>query len=116
MELPPALRQAIDRVLSGVAPSELATAAAALSERYRNEIRDGRPHVAAERDAFAYLATRLPATYAAVRASFAAIAEAQPDFAPQTALDIGAGPGTAMWAAAECWPGIADATLIEARP
>jgi ribosomal protein RSM22 (predicted rRNA methylase) len=116
MNLPPALRRAVDRALSGVAPSELAATAAALSQRYRGERRDGHQHVATERDALAYLATRLPATYAAVRASFAAIAAVRPDFAPQSALDVGAGPGTALWAAADCWPGLADALLVEASP
>ena len=67
-------------------------------------------------DALAYLAVRLPATYAAVRASFAAIAEARADFAPKTVLDIGAGPGTALWAAADCWPDLADVLLVEASP
>jgi ribosomal protein RSM22 (predicted rRNA methylase) len=114
MELPPALRQAIDRVLSGA--RDLAVAAAALSQRYREERRDGGSYVASERDALAYLAVRLPATYAAVRASLAAVAEAHPDFAPKTALDVGAGPGTALWAAADCWPHLRDAVLVEASP
>ena len=116
MELPPALRQAVDRALNGIALSDLATTAAALSQRYREEKRDGTLHVGNSREALAYLAVRLPATYAAVRASFAAIAEARPDFTPKTALDIGAGPGTALWAAADCWPGLTDALLVEASP
>src|SRR5262245_65845024 len=95
MELPPPLRQAVERALSGRRPTDLAVAAAALSQRYRDERRDGRLHVASDEDALAYLAVRLPATYAAVRASFAAIKQARPDFAPKTVLDIGAGPGTA---------------------
>lgn len=114
MELPPPLRQAIDRALDGVALSDLAETAAALSQRYRDERRDGPLHVASRRDALAYVAVRLPATYAAVRASLAAVAQARPDFAPATLLDIGAGPGTALWAAADCWPGIGDALLYEA--
>ena len=114
MELPPALRHAVERALSGRRPAGLAAAAAALSQRYREERRDGRLHVASDEDALAYLAVRLPATYAAVRASFAAIKQARADFAPRTALDIGAGPGTALWAAADCWPDLADALLIEA--
>ena len=99
MELPPLLRQGIDRALNGMPLDELATAAAALSQRYRDERRDGNAHVESDRDVLAYLAVRLPATYAASGASFSAIAEARPDFAPKTALDIGAGPGTALWAA-----------------
>jgi ribosomal protein RSM22 (predicted rRNA methylase) len=116
MELPPLLRNAVDRALSGVPLADLAASAAELSQRYRDERRDGRLHVASEQDALAYLAVRLPATYAAVRASFAAIAQARPDFAPKTALDIGAGPGTALWAAADCWPDLADVVLVEASP
>src|SRR6478672_5727574 len=116
MELPPLLRRNVDRALSGVGLADLAAASAALSQRYRDEHRDHNLHVRSERDALAYLAVRLPATYAAVRASFAAVAEARPDFAPKTALDVGAGPGTALWAAADCWPDLADALLLEARP
>ena len=116
MELPPLLRRAVDRTLSGMPLNELAATAAVLSQRYREEPRGGKTHVAGDRDALAYLAVRLPATYAAVRASFAAVAEARPDFAPKTALDIGAGPGTALWAAADCWPALADALLVEASP
>ena len=116
MELPPALRSAVDRALSGRRAADLAAAAAALSQRYRNEQRDGALYIQNDDDALAYLAVRLPATYAAVRASFAAIAEARPDFTPTTALDIGSGPGTALWAAADCWPALAEALLIEASP
>lgn len=116
MELPLLLRSAVDRALSGVPLDELSATAAALSRRYREERRDGKGPVASDRDALAYLAVRLPATYAAVRASFAAVAEARPDFAPKTMLDVGAGPGTAVWAAAECWPALADALLVEASP
>jgi ribosomal protein RSM22 (predicted rRNA methylase) len=116
MELPPLLRRAVDRTLSGMPLNELAATAAVLSQRYREEPRGGKTHVAGDRDALAYLAVRLPATYAAVRASFAAVAEARPDFAPKSALDVGAGPGTALWAATECWPSVADVLLVEASP
>jgi ribosomal protein RSM22 (predicted rRNA methylase) len=114
MELPILLRRAVDRALSGIPLDEFAATAAVLSQRYREERRDGKAHVASNRDALAYLAVRLPATYAAVRASFAAVAEARPDFAPKSALDVGAGPGTALWAATECWPELADVLLVEA--
>jgi ribosomal protein RSM22 (predicted rRNA methylase) len=116
MELPLPLRLAVDRALSGIALADLAETAAALSQRYRDERRDGTFHVASRGDALAYVAARLPATYAAVRASLGAVAEARPDFAPRTALDIGAGPGTALWAAADCWPELADALLVEPSP
>src|SRR5262249_61520918 len=88
----------------------------ACAQPERDGRRDGALFVASRRDALAYVAVRLPATYAAIRASFGAIAEAFPDFSPQTMLDVGAGPATALWAAADCWPALADAYLVEASP
>lgn len=116
MELPLPLRAAVDRALDGVALVELKRAADRLSQRYRAELRDGRLHLTDDLAARAYLATRLPATYAAVRAAMDAVARAHPDFAPTTLLDVGAGPGTALWAAADCWPDLDDALLLEASP
>lgn len=113
MELPPALRRAVDRALEAIPLAELQRASETLSERYRAERCDGRAHLADDMAVRAYLATRLPATYAAIRAALAAVAEVRQDFAPVSMLDAGAGPGTAAWAAAECWPGLADALLIE---
>src|SRR5262249_8241746 len=113
MELPPPLRRAVDRALMGIPLDELAARAATLSQRYRAQRGDGEAHVSSNQDALAYLAVRLPATYAAVRASFIAVTEARPEFMPKTALDVGAGPGTALCAAVECWPALADALLVE---
>lgn len=79
MELPAQLRQAVDELLENTPLADLKGAAKALSERYRAETRDGRLHMAADLAVKAYLATRLPATYAAVRASLNAIDEARPD-------------------------------------
>lgn len=115
MELPIALRQAVDRALEGVKLADLAAAVENLSRRYRAELRDGRPHLADDMSVLAYLATRLPATYAAIRTSLAAIVERRPDFAPRNLLDVGAGPATVLWAAADCWD-IEDALLIENSP
>jgi len=114
MELPLLLRQAIDQALEGVALADLTRAAASLSERYRGETRDGRLHLSDDLAAKAYLATRLPATYAAIRAAMTEIAERRPDFAPLSLLDVGAGPGTVLWAASDCWPGLKTARLVEA--
>ncbi len=116
MELPRAIRQAVDAALEGVPLGDLQQAAQRLSERYRAETRDGRQHLSDKLAALAYLAARMPATYAAIHASFDAVAELQPDFAPNTVLDAGAGPGTGVMAARDCWPGIAEAALLENAP
>ena len=57
----------------------------------------------------------MPATYAAVTASLNALVEIRPDFAPKSLLDVGAGPGTATWAAAEAFPSLQDFTLLDAN-
>jgi ribosomal protein RSM22 (predicted rRNA methylase) len=114
MELPPPLRQGIDRMLEGVPLAELRHTAELLSRRYRAEMRDGNLHLAGELAVKAYLATRLPATYAAIRAAMAALSEALPAFEPKSLLDAGAGPGSALWAAADCWPELERAVLVEA--
>ncbi|TPM39716.1 small ribosomal subunit Rsm22 family protein [Mesorhizobium sp. B2-3-4] len=114
MELPAALRQAVDRILEKMPLPELKQAAKTLSDRYRAELRDGRLHMAQDMAVKAYLATRMPATYAAVRASLDALAEARPDFAPASLLDVGAGPGTVLWATSQIWPELERATLLEA--
>lgn len=114
MELPIPLRQGVERLLEKVPLPALKQAAKTLSDRYRAELRDGRLHMAEEMAVKAYLATRLPATYAAVRASLDALSEARPDYAPKTLLDIGAGPGTVLWAALDVWPDLQQAVLIEA--
>lgn len=113
MELPSRLRQGVDALLHGVAVADLRAAARILSERYRGEVRDGRLHMNDELAVQAYLAARLPATYAAVRASFDAIADAAPGFTPTSLLDIGAGPGTVAWAATDQWPELSNVTMVE---
>ena len=63
----------------------------------------------------AYLLSRLPATYAVAAAVFEAVREAAPDFAPKSLADIGAGPGTASWAALETWPDIAQVSMTDSN-
>ncbi|MGU3575761.1 small ribosomal subunit Rsm22 family protein [Brucellaceae bacterium C25G] len=114
MELPARLRQGVDNLLTGVALNDLQRASDILSKRYRAETRDGRLHLSDEMAAYAYLAARLPATYAAVFSSLDYAAQLRPDFNPTSLLDVGAGPGTVLWAASQCWPQLSQATLLEA--
>jgi len=114
MELPAPLRQGVERLLENIPLSTLKQAARTLSDRYRAELRDGRLHMAEDVAVKAYLATRLPATYAAVRASLDALGEARPGFAPRSLLDVGAGPGTVLWATTDLWPDLEQAVLLEA--
>ena len=116
MELPAVLREAVEAALDGVPLGDLQKASDRLTQRYRSETRDGMLHLVDDLAARAYLAVRMPATYAAIRASFAAAAQLRPDFTPRSVFDLGAGPGTAVFAARDCWPSVAEAELIETSP
>ncbi len=61
----------------------------------------------------AYVATRVPATFAANTKVQAALAAVFREFAPHTLLDVGAGPGVASWAAVAQWSSIDQITMCE---
>ncbi|WP_280189269.1 MULTISPECIES: small ribosomal subunit Rsm22 family protein [Nocardia] len=60
-----------------------------------------------------YAAYRMPATWAAVRNALERFAERAPGFRPVTLLDVGGGTGAALWAAAELFPSLAEATVFD---
>src|SRR5262245_49277037 len=107
-----ALRTAIEQVLSGIPRRTLADASRSLTERYRGP-RTGAALVRSATDAAADAAARLPATFAAVATAARAAAALQPDFAPRTLLDVGAGSGAAAWAAGAVWPTVSELTLLD---
>ncbi|WP_338697265.1 small ribosomal subunit Rsm22 family protein [Bradyrhizobium sp. 26S5] len=113
-DLPAELRTALNAKLEGLSRNEAAGRAAAISETYRAGGGSGGT-IRSETDALAYALARMPATYAAVVASLNALTEIRPDFAPTSLLDVGAGPGTASWAAAEAFPSLQDFTLLDAN-
>lgn len=108
---PPALAAAIAQSLEGVSRKDLAQRAAKLSAAYRAGQNSG--GIAGRDDALAYLLARAPATFAASAAVFARIKEVAPDFAPKSLVDIGAGPGTAAWAAMAVWPSLDGISMLE---
>jgi ribosomal protein RSM22 (predicted rRNA methylase) len=112
--LPADLRASLDAKLEGLARQDVAARAAAISKAYRDGGNSGT--IASESDALAYALARMPATYAAIAASLNALQEIRPDFAPQSLLDVGTGPGTASWAAAEAFPTLATFALLDANP
>lgn len=115
--IPAALQQALEREISLRREGELAKAAADLSSRYRRETpRAGGRFAETEEDVVAYAAVRMPATFAAVFSVLGEMKARSPGFRPRTLLDVGAGPGTATWAAATHWPSLERCTLIEREP
>jgi len=112
-DLPAELKAALDARLQGFSRNEAADAAASISRTYRDG--GGSTAIRTEADALAYALARMPATYAAVTASLNALREVNPGFAPQTLLDVGAGPGTASWAAAEAFSSLQHFALLDAN-
>ena len=112
-DLPAELKAALDAKLHGLSRNDAAERAALISQTYRDGGNSGA--IRTETDALAYALARMPATYAAVTASLNALREIRPDFAPASLLDVGAGPGTATWAAAEAFSSLTDFTLLDAN-
>lgn len=113
VELPPGLRAAIDRELSGASRRDLADRTAATTQAYRAG-RGSSAVINGRDDALAYALARLPATYAACSRVFDEALDRAPDFAPRTLLDAGCGPGGGSWAAVEAWPSLERVVWFDA--
>ena len=114
MQLPDDLSQAIEKVASSFAPRDLARAAGELTNLYRGE-RKGRPRLDNLHRA-GYMVTRLPATYAVLAQVLRECKIRVPGLRVNSLLDLGAGPGTAMWVAASHFPELERVTLVEDDP
>ncbi|MGJ4929844.1 small ribosomal subunit Rsm22 family protein [Bradyrhizobium sp. HKCCYLS2038] len=113
-DLPASLKAALETRLHGQSRQDAAVRAARISTTYRNGGNSGT--ITSEADAIAYATVRMPATYAAVAASLNAVMQASPDFAPVSLLDVGAGPGTASFAAVEAFSSLASFNAVDANP
>src|SRR5262249_9504776 len=113
MQLPLELRQAIEEEASRSPGRLLQASSESLSRGYRFAPVPRARLVSSENDRIAYLATRLPATYAATRQVAAEILARIPDLEIKSVLDLGSGPGVASWAAAESFAGLDRITLVD---
>lgn len=104
------LQAAIDSLIGKAAPSALKLASAMLSKTYA-KAQGSRSIFENESARLAYLAARMPATFSAVSAVLR-----QLPVSPTSWLDLGAGPGTASWAAVTLFPESTNFTLIEKSP
>src|SRR5689334_13535491 len=115
--LPDDLRQSIERALAGMPAAGWLRAAQQLSERYRGaRPANAEPLAAGEQQALGYAALIMPATYAQLHGALAATAARIPGWAPATLLDLGSGPGTALWAATAQWPSLRALVAWEREP
>lgn len=112
-DLPSGLKAALAHKAEGLSRKGAAQRAGAISQAYRSGGGSGR--IRTGEDALAYALARMPGTYAAIAASLNALVEVNPDFAPKSLLDVGAGPGTATWAASEAFASLNMFTLLDAN-
>src|SRR5712675_2421634 len=104
MRLPAALNRAIDAEAAQHDHKLLARAVEDMSFRYRTREKDSGAFVSTPLHRAAYVVTRFPATFAAVASVLGDIKQRMPGFEPASLLDLGAGPGTATWAASGGFP------------
>ncbi len=118
-QFPHALRACIeDAVQQNGRVATIMGAAAQMSERYRRiEGKGNNRHFQLKTpdEALAYLVARLPATFSANMRVLELVRDLVPDFAPASVLDVGAGPGTASFAASQLWD-FQNLTLVEPNP
>jgi ribosomal protein RSM22 (predicted rRNA methylase) len=110
--LPSSLARAVAAETSRLPLGDLVHAAQSLSLSYRHQ--GGTiPQALSEPSRAAYLAVRLPATHAAISAAFSETSRTIDGATLRTCLDIGAGPGTATFAAHGTWPTITAFQQLE---
>ncbi len=115
MRLPDSLQEAIERECASHSQEALRQASLHLSAQYQ-ERASSIPGFQNPATRAAYLAVRMPATYAAVYAVLEECCK-QMKHMPTSLADLGAGPGTGAWAAAALFPSLSSISLIEqSRP
>lgn len=110
------LKNAIRELLEKDSLANLKKASAELSDRYRHRIQKSEQLMDSESIRHAYLLCRMPATYAAIHRVFTELQERLPGEVFEGMLDVGAGPGTAWWAALDTIPSIQRGTFLEKDP
>lgn len=110
--LPEPLQAALGEVLQGQSRRGLAARAETISSQYRRAAPSSRA-VRDAQDALAYAMSRMPATYAALARVLGSISDHLPGFEPHGLADLGAGPGTASWAALATFPRIDSVVQVD---
>lgn len=112
MRLPVPLQTAIEEAANSLGLSQLIQAREELSRRYRTSLPGSSSFITTDIQRQSYVISRMPATYAALQASIKEI-QKRGAVPIRSLLDLGAGPGTAMWAACSHFQDINSITLIE---
>ncbi|MFD6418491.1 small ribosomal subunit Rsm22 family protein [Streptomyces sp. NPDC060194] len=107
------LRSSLAGLLDGLPPKQAAAAVERLIASYRGTPGTDAPVLRDRSDVAAYAAYRMPATFEAVRAALAALADAVPGFTPGSHVDVGGGTGAATWAARDVWDAARGTVVLD---
>ncbi|MFD7263268.1 small ribosomal subunit Rsm22 family protein [Streptomyces sp. NPDC059874] len=107
------LRTALGGLLDGLPPKQASAAVERLIASYRGQTPTDAPVLRDRSDVAAYAAYRMPATFEAVRSALDGLAEAAPDWAPASHVDVGGGTGAATWAVDATWDGPRETTVLD---
>lgn len=109
------LDRALEKFAAQYKVDQLAQAREELTCRYRDPNRHGQQamFMTTPLHRAAYVLTRMPATYAALMSVLSTIKAISKHLSIETLLDLGSGPGTALWAAFAEFPEIKQATAFE---
>lgn len=109
------LTETLERLTRSIPLSHLGKEREELSSFYRENRDKGKElnRLSSYHQRLVYLISRAPATYAAIAQVLMRIQRRWPQWEPSTLLDVGAGPGTALWAVLDLLPQIAKARLVE---
>ncbi|MFF1679417.1 small ribosomal subunit Rsm22 family protein [Streptomyces sp. NPDC058256] len=107
------LRTALAGLLDGLPPKAATQAVERLIANYRGDTPTHTPILRDRSDVVAYAAYRMPATFEAVRTALSEFADAAPDWAPDSHVDVGGGTGAATWAVNATWEGTRPVTVLD---
>lgn len=111
--LPEVLQTAINTEVQSFEFADLKDARFKLTDSYRHQKQKNQNFITSDAQRCSYLITRLPATYAVVSYVLQEIQKRLPHVIIRGLLDLGAGPGTVMWAACEVFDQIATIHQVE---
>jgi ribosomal protein RSM22 (predicted rRNA methylase) len=112
--LPTNIDKAITDILAKNDPILWLRSANSLSSKYRAErITPNFNYIKDFHDALGYLALRASSTYSQIYGALQSVRELNPNWKPESILDLGSGPGTAIWAAEELFPSLNNAIAVE---
>ncbi len=113
MRLPEDLQAAIEGLTEGIGLKALSSFSKDLTSRYREGKEKEKEFMFSEGHRLAYLASRFPATYAAIVNVLEEVKRRAFAIEIKSVADVGAGPGTGMWAALDVFQSIEKVTLYE---